>query len=91
MNDPFVHEQADAFAARLLAAPADESGRITLAYQLALGRLPTTEEVRDVTDFVGSYRQHVTTTGVPAAPAERRAWAALARTLLARNEFLFVE
>ena len=41
MNDPFVHEQAEGFARRLLAAHADEADRIRLAYRMALaaGRL----------------------------------------------------
>ena len=36
LNDPFVHEQADQFAARLLQRAADDAGRIDLAHRLAL-------------------------------------------------------
>ena len=39
MNDPFVHEQAERFAGRLLAASAtDDAGGSSLAYRLAFGR-----------------------------------------------------
>ncbi|OAI52908.1 hypothetical protein AYO44_04470 [Planctomycetaceae bacterium SCGC AG-212-F19] len=91
MNDPFVHEQADAFAARLMALRTDDGGRINLAYQFALGRPPSTDELRDVGQFLDAYRQRLATPGVAATPTEGRPWAALARTLFARNEFLFVE
>ena len=40
MNDPFVHEQAEGFARRLLAAPGDDGDRIRLAYRMALAREP---------------------------------------------------
>ena len=38
LNDPFVHEAADKFAARILAATADEGARIDLAHRIAYGR-----------------------------------------------------
>src|SRR5262249_3589282 len=37
LNDPFVHEQAEAFAKRVTSARSDEGERIALAHQLALG------------------------------------------------------
>lgn len=91
LNDPFVHEQATAFAARLLAATTDESGRIALAYQSTLGRPPSAEETREVGEFLNAYRQRLKTSASAAPDAERLSWAALARTLFARNEFLFIE
>src|SRR5262249_13955355 len=90
MNDPFVHDKAAAFAARLLAAPGDEERRISLAYQIALGRLPSAAELGDVTQFLTGYRRQLQAKG-SAGLAEHQTWAALCRTLLARNEFLFVE
>ena len=44
LNDPFVHEQADRFAARLLQAATDDGGRIDLAHRIAYGRPATLEE-----------------------------------------------
>jgi len=86
MNDPFVHDQANAFAARVLAARMEEPGRIRLAYETTLARLPSAEEEAAVGRFLQEYR------GRAKGPqAETAAWAALARTLFARNEFLFVE
>ena len=46
LNDPFVHAQADRFAARLLQGAADDAGRIDLAHRLAYGRPATLEETR---------------------------------------------
>jgi hypothetical protein len=44
MNNSFVREQAAAMSKRILAAPLSYPDRITLAYQLALCRPPTTDE-----------------------------------------------
>ena len=45
MNDPFVHEQAEGFARRLLAAQTEECDRIRLAYRMALSREPLDAEI----------------------------------------------
>ncbi len=86
LNDPFVHEQAAAFAARLTGASADEAGRIAHAFRLALGRPPSAEEVQDSARFLTAYRQKLSD-----AKDDAPAWAALARTLFARNEFMFLD
>jgi hypothetical protein len=87
MNDPFVHEQARAFAEKLVTGSKDERERIDRAYRSTLGRLPTPEELQTVVVFLDAYRQRLN--GKP--EAEAQAWAALARTLFARNEFFFVD
>ena len=87
MNDPFVHEQSAGFARRILAARAEERSRLEWAYEVALARKPTADETREGLDFLLRYSHLLGQTG-PSAP---QAWAAFARTLLARNEFLFVD
>jgi hypothetical protein len=91
MNDPFVHDMAAGFANRLLAAETDDGRRITLAFRMALGRPPTESETQAVLPFLAAYQARMTAEGVPANVAGPKAWAALARTLFARNEFLFVD
>jgi hypothetical protein len=89
MNDSFVHEQANAFAARLIGNTADDSSRVDLAYRLVLGRAPSAEETQDSVVFLEKYRQYLK--GTAAAQSDVQAWAALARSMFAHNEFLFVE
>jgi hypothetical protein len=91
MNDPFVHVQADAFALRILATKKSVGERIGFTYEMALGRPPSAREEQEVGRFLESYRQRLLGAGVAADQVEVRAWAALARTLFARNEFLFVD
>src|SRR5262249_17674396 len=52
MNAPFVHEQADSFARRLLAAPGDDAARVRLAFEPTQGRVADPTEVRDALAFV---------------------------------------
>ena len=85
LNNPFVHEQADRFAQRLLAEPGDDSRRIERAYRLALGRPPTDGERREAVEYL---REAAPT---PGAERTRQAWAGLARVLFASNEFIYVD
>jgi hypothetical protein len=91
MNDPFVHEQAAGFARRVLAAREEECDRIRLAYRMALAREPLDEELREASDFLARYRRQLDADGVPPGNHSRLTWSALARTLFASNEFLFVD
>jgi len=56
MNDPFVHEQAQKLAGRLL-AEADDADRLELAYLLLFGRMPTGDERRAAGDYLASVRR----------------------------------
>ena len=89
MNDPFVHTQAAGLARRVLAARRAVDERLGLAFTLVLARPPTPEEVRDSRAFLDRYQQALG--NVPPPEREIRSWAAFARTLLARSEFLYVE
>ena len=73
MNSPFALQQAAALAKR---AEATEPGeRINQLYHLALGRLPTPDELATAKEFV----------------AAGGAWEQFAQALLLSNEFAFVE
>jgi len=83
MNNPFVHEQAQAAAKRLLAEkePADDA-RLERAYQLTLGRLPSKDE-RDLA------RHHLA--GAASSPASReRIWTELFHALFASADFRYL-
>ena len=68
MNDPFVHEQAEGFARRLLAAGGDECDRIRLAYRMAMAREPLDEEIEQEKGFPGAVQPAARVDGVAAEP-----------------------
>ena len=80
LNDPFFHAQADRVAGRALSG--DDAGRLDRLFRLVLQRRPTAENRAFAVGFLDRYRR---------AADDRAAWAALARVLLASNEFLFVD
>lgn len=90
MNNPFVSEQAAAFAARLLNEP-DPQARLVLGCTLAWGRPPLAAEAERATAFLQQYIEHAQRGGLPAGESERAAWTGLARVLLASSQFVYVE
>jgi hypothetical protein len=91
LNNPFIHEQSRRFAAQLLAAESDPSARLRLAYLEAFARVPPASERDRAFAFVAQYEERLAAEGVPAERRATEAWAALARTLLASNEFLYLD
>jgi len=91
MNDPFVHEQAEKFAARLLSSAGDDAGKLELAYRLALSRKPTAEEITAATGYLKTARERLKSAGTAADQVDRAAFAGVARVLMASNEFVYVE
>ncbi len=86
MNDPFVHQQAETWARRVLARPGTTRERVTAMYQDAFARPPGTEELDDCLEFLerqaGSER---------ARRGEVAPWADLAHALFNVKEFIFVD
>src|SRR5262249_45054335 len=91
MNDPFVHEQARKFAARLLKERADDAGRIERAFLLAFGRPPTPAEQQQSGDYLTKVVERLTAAGVPESQRQMRAWESFARAMLMSNEFVYVQ
>ena len=87
LNDPFFHAQADRVAARVLAGP--EAERLDALFRTTLRRPPTDADRHFAGAFLPKYFTGLS--DVPPSGRPRAAWAALARVLLASNEFLFVE
>src|SRR5262249_36551037 len=52
MNDPFVHEQARRFAARLRTDKPDDAVRVDLAYRLAFSRPASADEQTTARDYL---------------------------------------
>jgi len=84
LNDPFVHVQAEKFAARLLQGAADDAARIDLAHRMAYGRPATLDETRAGELYLRKYEQ---TSKAGAAAA----WTSYCRVLFAADEFIYID
>ena len=91
MNDKFVHAQAAAFAARLLAWPGHDRERVDRACQLAFGRPARPEEIHEALAYLA--RAEVRLASSESSPEVQRlaAWSSYARALLGSNEFMFID
>lgn len=79
LNDPFFHEQARRIAESLTPIDTDEA-RIDSLYRRLYQRTPLAAERDQLLSFGRAY---------PGSPVEQ--WSAIARVMLASNEFLFVD
>ena len=77
MNDPFVHQQADVWAKRVLAAKTSPEDRVRGMYLDAFSRPPTDAELRACVGYLG-------------AAADQRRWADLCHVLFNTKEFYFL-
>jgi hypothetical protein len=78
MNHPFVLEQAQQAARRLLSGPGREEERLTRAYRLALGRPPSEGERRLMTEFLSGQAERA------------EMWAQVFQVLFASIDFRYV-
>lgn len=91
MNNEFVHEQAASFTKRICHETDDDTLRVERAHLIALGRSATPTEQEDARNFLATYQQEAIALQIPKNESQRTAWEAYARTMLTRNEFLFVD
>jgi hypothetical protein len=85
LNNPFVAESAKAFAARCCASEPDDHGRIRHAFQLALSRPATDDELQQGLEFLSTTSpQQDNNNGLTA-------WEQYAQILLSTNEFMFID
>ena len=87
MNSPFVQQQADALAQRLLQSGGDDAAKIRLAFEMAHGQAGTESQSGEAVAFLDAYQQKLTAS----ANAREQAWAGFARVLLTSNAFLYVD
>jgi hypothetical protein len=86
LNDPFVHQQAEVWARRVLSRPGSAKERVEGMYVSAFGRPPTGDERTACLAFLDGQAKRY---GVKTEDA--RVWADLAHTLFNVKEFIFVD
>jgi len=97
MNSPFMVTQSEAWAGRLATAQAEDGQdlsageRITMAYRRALGREPTTAELKRSTKFVEQGATELAAEGAEPASAEMRAWSGFCQSLMVTSEFRYID
>ena len=92
LNHPFVRQQSQAFAARLLSdGQQSDEQRIELAHRLAYGRSAILIEKEDTTGFLRAFQESATLAEKSEAERRSMAWQAFCQSLLCSNEFLYVE
>jgi hypothetical protein len=91
MNSPWLREQAEALARRLLAAAPDAAGSIRFAHELAYARPARSEEVEHGLAYLERYGQALRQAGARPEQIEAEAWLSYARVLLCANEFVFLD
>ena len=87
LNNPFVHEQAGKFAARLMRERTEDPERVERAFLLALSRPASEEERTRSLEYLAQVRQKARAAGQP----EGIGWESLARALLLSSEFVYVD
>jgi hypothetical protein len=85
MNDPFVHQQAEVWARKVLARPGTAQESVTRMYLSAFSRPPTAEELAACLEFL---RQQAELSH--GRIEDVATWAALAHVLFNTKEFIFL-
>lgn len=91
LNDKFVHDQSQAFAARIAQASDSDPTRLAFAYQVALGRKPDADETARGLEFLQQARTALASRGTAHNSTNEEIWRPLARVLLRLNEFVYVD
>jgi cytochrome c553 len=85
MNDPFVHQQAEGWARKVLARPGTAADRVRAMYLAAFGRPAGEAELSACLAFLNQQARRY-----GAGPDDVRVWADLAHTLFNVKEFIFL-
>jgi hypothetical protein len=91
MNSPFVVEQADGLAKRLISEFSTPEERVDLAYRLCFARRPTEQEVQRAVQFIEAFEPEMDDNKKIKTSAEQAAWSAYAQALFASAEFRYLE
>lgn len=83
MNDPFVHQRAAKFAARVMREKTEDPARIERAFQILYARPPESEEIQ----MALAYLTQLSAKQLP----PDKAWQSLSRAMLAANEFIYLD
>jgi hypothetical protein len=85
MNNPFVGQQAERWAQRILAEPGKSEERIKSMYRSALGREPSVGELRDAQQFVTAQSQDY------GRMEHAKSWSDFAHVMFNLKEFVFIK
>ncbi len=89
-NGDFVNEQARHFANRLLKEAGEKPRpQVIRAYRLALGRMPSSSELAEMTRFLSA--EELQTKFLPGAPVASTALEQVCRVILNLNEFAYAD
>ena len=91
MNNPFVGECAEQFAARIVKAAPDPSERLARATALAWNRTPKPDETQRFRSYLDAFAAEAGRAGASSVESDRLAWVSVARLMLTANEFLYVD
>jgi mono/diheme cytochrome c family protein len=89
LNDPFVREQAGAFASRLSTTGLSMDARVQRAFEMTLGRKPNAEESARALHFIASQTQDCPSTAKDTA--ELKALTDFCQGMMALNEFSYID
>jgi hypothetical protein len=87
LNSDFVLARSASLARRLEQEEPDEEQRIARAYEVTLSRLPDSDEAATVREFLDAQSRVYD----DAPDARHKAWVDLCQSLLASNEFLYID
>jgi hypothetical protein len=90
LNDPFVRQQAQALAQRLLGRTDSDDNRLGLAYRLAVGRPATAKEIERAKNYIADYEAALRVERSAPADARAAAWTSFCQALLASAEFRYI-
>ncbi len=91
MNSELVADAAHGLTASLLAEKKDDKERVDQLYMRTLGRLPRAEEAAAVGKFLDRVERESTATKANASERRVLAWESLCRTIMASNEFIYLQ
>jgi hypothetical protein len=89
LNDSFVYAKSEAWARRILGRQESPVPNIEMAYTMAFGRSPTALEQRHASKFLDAYKAELSS--IAKDNLGVASLAAFLRTLLASNEFLYLD
>lgn len=91
LNNPFMVQQSQDFAQRLLNEAGESPGRVQRAYRLALNRPATDSEMARDLDWLREMDLTLVSTHAEAAQRMEIIWAAFCQALLASSELRYVD
>jgi hypothetical protein len=62
-----------------------------LAFEIAVGRLPTEAELDTLLNYVNQLTAEIRTLSEPGEDVELEAWTSVTRTILTANEFVYID